>query len=134
MKRYAQEVINNPSNSDEILEMNGRFDLLLKLRAINLEQMRDILVNSVRKCSRVVELGFMSMLKTTKEKQTVYPTFLEEDPSFGQSFGPSFALWFTYFVFLSLRSATNQDSHRAEYSVHLSTDPFLSLVIPRVFP
>ncbi len=114
--------------------MNGRFDLLPKLRAINLEQMWDILVNSVRKCSRVVELGFMSMLKTTKEKQTVYPTFLEEDPSFGQSFGPSFALWFTYFVFLSLRSATNQDSHRAEYSVHLSTDPFLSLVIPRVFP
>jgi hypothetical protein len=40
--------------------------------------MQDILVNSVRKCSRVVELKFMSMLKTTKEKQTVYPTFLEE--------------------------------------------------------
>lgn len=74
--RYAQ-VINNP-NSDEILEMHGRFDLLLKLHARNLEQMRDILVNSVRKCSRVVELKFMSMLKTTKEKQTVYPTFLEE--------------------------------------------------------
>ena len=60
-------------------EMHGRFDLLLKLRnARNLEQMRDILVNSVRKCSRVVELKFMSILKTTKEKQTVYPTFLEE--------------------------------------------------------
>ena len=59
-------------------EMHGRFDLLLKLRARNLEQMRDILVNSVRKCSRVVELKFMSMVKTTKEIQTVYPTFLEE--------------------------------------------------------
>ena len=58
--------------------MHGRFDLLLKLRARNLEQMRDILVNSVMKSSRVVELKFMSMLKTTKEKQTVYPTFLEE--------------------------------------------------------
>lgn len=58
--------------------MHGRFDLLLKLRARNLEQMRDILVNSVRKRSRVVELKFMSMLKTTKEIQTVYPTFLEE--------------------------------------------------------
>lgn len=32
--RYAQ-VINNPSDSDEILEMHGRFDLLLKLRARN---------------------------------------------------------------------------------------------------
>ena len=59
-------------------EMHGRFDLLLKLRARNLGQMRDILVNSVRKCSRVVELKFMSMVKTTKEIQTVYPTFLEE--------------------------------------------------------
>ena len=58
--------------------MHGRFDLLLKLRARNLEQMRDILVNSVMKSSRVVEQKFMSMLKTTKEKQTVYPTFLEE--------------------------------------------------------
>lgn len=36
--------------------MHGRFDLLLKLRARNLEQMRDILVNSVRKCSRVVNV------------------------------------------------------------------------------
>jgi Lrp/AsnC family transcriptional regulator, regulator for asnA, asnC and gidA len=58
--------------------MHGGFDLLLKLRARNLEQMQDILVNRVRKCSRVVELKFMSMLKATKEKQTVYPTFLED--------------------------------------------------------
>ncbi|MDQ4012953.1 MAG: hypothetical protein M3146_04420, partial [Thermoproteota archaeon] len=63
------------SNSDEILEMNGRFDLLLKLRAINLEQRRDILVNSVRKCSSVVELKFMSMLKTTKENKPYIPLF-----------------------------------------------------------
>lgn len=57
------------SDSDEILEMHGRFDLLLKLRARNLEQMRDILVNSVRKCSRVVELKLMSMLKTPRKNK-----------------------------------------------------------------
>ena len=60
------------------LTIPQQFDLLLKLRARNLEQMPDILVNSLGKCSRIVELKFMSMLKTTTEKQTVYPTFLEE--------------------------------------------------------
>jgi Lrp/AsnC family transcriptional regulator for asnA, asnC and gidA len=77
---YAQEVVNNLSDIDEILEMHeimGGFDLLLKLRARNLEQMRDILVNSIRTCPRVVEVKFMAMPKTTKEEQTVYPTFLE---------------------------------------------------------
>ena len=69
------------SDSDEILEMHGRFDLLLKLRARNLEQMRDILVNSVRKCSRVVNVHVDA--KNHQGKQTVYPTFLEKDPSFG---------------------------------------------------
>jgi Lrp/AsnC family transcriptional regulator, regulator for asnA, asnC and gidA len=77
---YAQEVVNNISDIDEILEMHeimGRFDLLLKLRTRNLDQMRDILVNSIRKCPRIVEVKFMAMLKTTKEEQNVYPTFLE---------------------------------------------------------
>jgi Lrp/AsnC family transcriptional regulator, regulator for asnA, asnC and gidA len=35
-----------PQTVMKFLEMHGRFDLLLKLRARNLEQMRDILVNS----------------------------------------------------------------------------------------
>lgn len=66
-------------------EMHGRFDLLLKLRARNLEQMRYILVNSVRKCSRVVELKFMLMLKPPRKNKPYIRLFWrkEKDPSFG---------------------------------------------------
>ena len=60
-------------------EMLSRFDLLLKLRARNLKQMRDIVVNNVRKCPRIVEVEFMSMLKTTKEEQTISLNLLEKE-------------------------------------------------------
>jgi len=55
-------------------EMLSRFDLLLKLRARNLKQMRDILVNNVRKCPRIVEVEFMA-----KEEQTISLNFLEKE-------------------------------------------------------
>ena len=53
--------------------------LLLKLRAKNLKQMRDIVVNNVRKCPRIVEVEFIAMLKTSKEEQTISLNFLEEE-------------------------------------------------------
>jgi Lrp/AsnC family transcriptional regulator, regulator for asnA, asnC and gidA len=70
------------SLKEEILEMHeilSRYDLLLKLRARNLKQMRDILVNNVSKCPRIVEVEFMAMLKTTKEEQTISLNFLEKE-------------------------------------------------------
>ena len=79
---HVQEVVNYLSGIEEILEMHemlSRFDLLLKLRARNLKQMRDIVVNNVRKCPRIVEVEFMAMLKTTKEEQTISLNFLEKE-------------------------------------------------------
>src|SRR5829696_9189607 len=45
---YAEQVTNGLSSLDEILEiheMHNRFDLLLKIRAKNLNELRDIVVN-----------------------------------------------------------------------------------------
>lgn len=51
--------------------MLSRFDLLLKIRARNLDEMRDILVNKVRKYPRIVEIELMTTLKTIKEEQII---------------------------------------------------------------
>src|SRR5215218_10149481 len=45
---FAEELTDELSKVDEVLEiheMHGRFDLLLKVRAKDLDQMRDIVVN-----------------------------------------------------------------------------------------
>ena len=71
---YAEEVTRYLSTIDEILEMHemlSRFDLLLKLRVRNLHEMRDILVNKVRKYPRIVEIELMTTLKTIKEEQII---------------------------------------------------------------
>jgi Lrp/AsnC family transcriptional regulator, regulator for asnA, asnC and gidA len=71
---YVEEVARYLSTIDEILEVHeilSRFDLLLKLRARNLDEMRDILVNKVRKYPRIVEIELMTTLKTIKEEQII---------------------------------------------------------------
>jgi Lrp/AsnC family transcriptional regulator, regulator for asnA, asnC and gidA len=55
----------------ELHEMLSRFDLLLKLRARSLDEMRDIVVNKVRKFPRIVEIELMTTLKTSKEEQII---------------------------------------------------------------
>jgi DNA-binding Lrp family transcriptional regulator len=51
--------------------MHGRFDLLLKIRAKDLEEMRDIVVNKIRKLPRIIETELMTALKTRKEDHMV---------------------------------------------------------------
>ena len=51
--------------------MLSRFDLLLKLRARNLDEMRDIVVNKVRKFPQIFEIELMTTLKTSKEEQII---------------------------------------------------------------
>ena len=49
---FADESIDGLSNLEEVLEiheMHGTFDLLLKIRAKDLEQMRDVLENKIGK-------------------------------------------------------------------------------------
>jgi len=70
----ADEVTNSLTSIDEVLEiheMHGRFDLLLKIRAKNLEEMRDIVVNKIRKLPRIIETELMTALQTRKEDHMV---------------------------------------------------------------
>lgn len=71
---YTEEVTKYLAGLNEILELHemlSRFDLLLKLRARNLDEMRDIVVNKVRKFPRIFEIELMTTLKTSKEEQII---------------------------------------------------------------
>lgn len=70
----ADEVTHRLSRLDEILEIHeihGRFDLLLKVRARSLEEMRDIVVNKIRRLPQITDAELMAVLTTTKEEQSV---------------------------------------------------------------
>jgi Lrp/AsnC family transcriptional regulator, regulator for asnA, asnC and gidA len=70
----AEEVTVNLTDIDEVLEiheMHGRFDLLLKIRAKDLNQMREIVVNKIRKLPNIIETELMTVLKSRKEEQIV---------------------------------------------------------------
>jgi Lrp/AsnC family transcriptional regulator, regulator for asnA, asnC and gidA len=71
---FAEEVGNGLSLFEEILEiheMHNRFDLLVKIRATDLEDLRDIIVNKIRRLPRLLEAELMTILKTRKEDQIV---------------------------------------------------------------
>ena len=51
--------------------MHGTFDLLLKVRAKHLDQMREVVENKIRKLPRILETELMTVLKTRKEDQIV---------------------------------------------------------------
>jgi Lrp/AsnC family transcriptional regulator for asnA, asnC and gidA len=70
----ADESIYDLAQLEEVLEvheMHGTFDLLAKIRAKDLNQMRDIVVNKIRTLPNIVETELMTVLKTRKEEQTV---------------------------------------------------------------
>ena len=71
---FADESIDGLSNLEEVLEiheMHGTFDLLLKIRAKDLDQMREVVENKIRKLPRILETELMTVLKTKKEEQIV---------------------------------------------------------------
>ena len=70
----ADEVASLLSKLEEVLEiheMHGRFDFLLKIRARSLEEMRDIVVNKIRKLPQIKDAELLTVLKTVKEEQSV---------------------------------------------------------------
>lgn len=72
--RFEEEITMNLSHIDEVLEiheMHGRFDLMLKIRVKNLEQMRDILENKIRTLAHITETELVAVLKSRKEVQIV---------------------------------------------------------------
>jgi DNA-binding Lrp family transcriptional regulator len=71
---FADESIDGLSNLEEVLEiheMHGAFDLLLKIRAKDLDQMREVVENKIGKLPRILETELMTVLKTKKEEQIV---------------------------------------------------------------
>src|SRR5919202_1038458 len=71
---FADEATLELANLDEVLEiheMHGTFDLLLKIRARDLNQMRDVVENKIRKLPHILETELMTVLKTKKEEQIV---------------------------------------------------------------
>jgi Lrp/AsnC family transcriptional regulator, regulator for asnA, asnC and gidA len=70
----TDEVTASLSQFDEILELHemyGQFDLLLKIRSKSLEEMRDIVVNKIRRIPQITDGELMTVLKTIKEEQMV---------------------------------------------------------------
>ncbi|MEO9321396.1 MAG: Lrp/AsnC family transcriptional regulator [Nitrososphaera sp.] len=55
----------------EVHELHGRFDLLVKIRARSLEEMRNIVVNKIRSMPQVIEVELMPVLRSAKEEPMV---------------------------------------------------------------
>lgn len=71
---YAEQVASGLSSLDAILEiheMHNRFDLLLKIRAKSINELRDIAVNKIRTMPHILKAEIMIILKTRKEEQLV---------------------------------------------------------------
>ncbi len=70
----ADQVISMLLQFDEILELHemyGQFDLLLKIRAKSLEEMRNIVMNKIGRIPQITEAELMTVLKTIKEEQMI---------------------------------------------------------------
>ncbi len=73
-KGSGEEVLVALSQLDEILELHemyGQFDLLVKIRSRNLEEMRDIIANKISNIPQITEAQSMMVLKTIKEEHTI---------------------------------------------------------------
>ncbi|MFL6398173.1 MAG: Lrp/AsnC family transcriptional regulator [Nitrososphaeraceae archaeon] len=71
---FTDQTIGELSNFEEVLEiheMHGKFDLFVKVRAKDLDHMRDIIENKIRTLPNILDTELMTVLKTKKEEQTV---------------------------------------------------------------
>ena len=51
--------------------MHSKFDLMLKIRAKDLNQMREIVENKICKIPHILESELMTVLKTRKDEQMI---------------------------------------------------------------
>jgi Lrp/AsnC family transcriptional regulator for asnA, asnC and gidA len=65
------QVLSNVKEVLEIHETYGKSDLLVKIRAKNLEDMRNIIENKIRILPNILDTELTTVLKTDKEEQTV---------------------------------------------------------------
>src|SRR5919205_4069399 len=72
---FADQTTEELSNLQEVMEiheMHNTFDLFVKIRAKDLNHMRDIIENKIRMIPNILETELMTVLKTEKEEQIVY--------------------------------------------------------------
>ncbi len=70
----ADQIASDLLKIEEVLEMHemhGKFDILLKIRAKDLDQMREIVANKICKIPHILESELMAVLKTKKEEQMI---------------------------------------------------------------
>jgi len=70
---FIDDVTSNLCEVDEVLEvheMHGMFDLFIKIRAKDLEQLRDIVQNKICRLPHILETELMTVLKTGKEEHS----------------------------------------------------------------
>jgi Lrp/AsnC family transcriptional regulator for asnA, asnC and gidA len=85
---YVDDVTNNLCKVDEVLEvheMHGLFDLFIKIRARDLEQLRDIVQDKVCRFPHILETELMTVLKTGKEEHSALSS-LKKDRMKGLSY------------------------------------------------
>jgi len=73
-KGSSDEILVALSQIEEILELHemyGQYDLLVKIRSRNLEEMRDIVANKIGRIPQITEAELMTVLKTIKEEQLI---------------------------------------------------------------
>lgn len=70
----TEETTKNLVEINEILEIHeiyDKFDLLIKIRSKNLDNLRDIIVNKILSINYVKEIELMTVLRTRKEEQMI---------------------------------------------------------------
>lgn len=78
---FIDDITKNLCNIDEVLEvheMHGIFDLFIKIRAKDLDQLRDIVQNKICKLPHILETELLTVLKTGKEEHSAL-SFLDKD-------------------------------------------------------
>jgi Lrp/AsnC family transcriptional regulator, regulator for asnA, asnC and gidA len=68
----ADRITEELSTIEEVLEvheMDGKYDLFVKVRAKDLNHTRDIIENKIRILPNIVDTQLMTVLKTSKEEQ-----------------------------------------------------------------
>ena len=73
-KGRTEETTTNLMEIDEILEIHeiyDKFDLLIKIRSKNLDNLRDIIVNKILSINYIKETELMTVLRTRKEEQMI---------------------------------------------------------------
>ncbi len=70
----TEETTKNLMEIDEILEIHeiyNKFDLMIKIRSKNLDDLRNIIVNRILSINYIKETELITVLRTRKEEQTI---------------------------------------------------------------